>query len=204
MGFGLVFIGYLFMFSFTPYGFDILPDIVGFGIAFLGVKGLADYGCGWDILKKYFLVLFPASFITFVIQVLGVIKPDTFQIPFWSFIYEAVIFFYNILLFVAIYKIAEDVEMRSIKIKAQRNMIMGVIYFVIGILLKLPVPAVQKVVNLLKTRYAAGALFYLYGYVWLFLNLAVIFSCYMWICAQGDEDMPMKERKQRPKRNEDE
>ena len=110
---------------------------------------------------------------------------------------------YHILLFVAIYKISEDVEMRSIKIKAQRNMIMGVIYFMVGIMFKLPIPVVQKIVTLLKTRYAAGAIFYLYGYVWLFLNLAVIFSCYMWICAQGDEDMPMKERKIRPKRNED-
>ncbi len=204
MGFGLVFIGYLFMYSFPYKGFDITVDLLGFLIAYFGIRKLAEYGCGFDTLKKYFYVLFPASSITLIFQLCSLFGV---KIPFASLYdsaYIALVFVYNILLFVAIYKIADDTEIFSIKAKAKRNLTIGVIYYLLVFFFNLPIEYIQQLKVFLTSKFSLGLILFIVGYVWLFLNLVTIFNCYMWICEQGDEEMPIKERKLFLKRNEDE
>ena len=195
MGFGLLFISYLFLYSFPYKTLDITPDFLGFIIAFLGIRLLAEYGCGWEKVKSFMYALLPVSFITLVLQILG-LTPIT--LPFmeiWNYVYIAFLLVYNILLLMAIYGIANDTGVISIKVRAQRNLVLTVLYYGIMLLISLPISSVQEAVAYLSDKYAFGLIMYLFGYTWLILNSILIFSCYMRICREGDEEMPEKESK---------
>ena len=204
MGFGLLFLGYLFMYSFPYKGFDITPDIIGFIISYLGIRKLSEYGCGWDVLKRYMYVMLPASLATGVLQAVIAFVTPLDLYTYWSYIYTALLMVYNLLLLTAVYKIAEDTEVISIKAKAKRNMILGAAYYFVMLILDLPVAYIQNLKAYLSSVIPLGFIIFVFGYLWLFLNLAVIFSCYMWICAPGDEDMPVKESKFFKKKKEEE
>ncbi len=205
MGFGLLFIGYLFMFSFRYQGFDILPDIIGFLISYAGIRKLADYECGFDNLKKYMYCIIPASGVTFVSQLIIFIKKETFTLlVLWNYVYIAFLLVYNILLLLSIYKIADDTDTKSIKAKAVRNLVLTLVYYAVILFFELPVNKISELKTFLETGYAFGFITYIFGYVWLILNSAAIFSCYMWICQEGDEDMPAPPKKNIFKRDSDE
>ena len=195
MGFGLLFIGYLFLFSFPFHNFDILPDLIGFLISYMGLKTLADYGCGFDTLKRYFSFLLPVSAITVVMQIVSSFGILTFLATLWGYLHIASILVYNILLLTAIFKIAEDTELKTIKAKAKRNLYLGIIYYGLILFLDFPLEFVEKLKEFLTVNYGIGFVLYIFGYVWMILNISLIFNCYMMICKQGDEDMPMPERK---------
>lgn len=203
MGFGLLFLGYLFMYSFPYKGFDVTPDILGFLISYLGIRKLSEYGCGWDVLKKYMYVILPAGGVTAILQIIIFFGNDLGIYTYWSYAYTALLMVYNVLLLTAVYKIAEDTEVKSIKAKAKRNMILGIAYYFIMLFLDIPVAYVQNLKSYLSSVIPLGFIIFVFGYLWQFLNLAVIFSCYMWICAPGDEDMPVKESKFSKKKKEE-
>ncbi len=194
MGFGLLFIGYLFFFSY-PYKetLNIPPDLIGLIISYFGVKILAEYGCGWENLKKYFYILLPASTLNLVLQILNVVGINLGVEEIWSYAYEALIIVYNIMLLVSIYKIAEDTEVKSIQAKAKRNIFLMLVYYAVTFFFMIPLPFIQDAYTHLNVNYSFGLVLFLYYSLWRFLNLCIIFSCYMWICKEGDEDMPEKE-----------
>lgn len=195
MGFGYLFIGYLFMFSFPYRGLDIFPDIIGFIIAFIGIRTLSEYGCGFDNLKRFFCLLIPSSFITLAIQILRLLNIDLSFIEIWETAYTAMILVYNIMLLVAIYRIGKDTGVGIIYAKAQRNLVLCLMYYAIILFFSFPSPLTEKLEVYLATKFSFGLVMYIFGYVWLILNASLIYSCYMWICQIGDEDMPEKESK---------
>lgn len=204
MGFGLLFIGYLFMFSFPYHGFDILPDILGFLIAYFGLKTLSDYGCGFDNLKRYFYVLLPASAITAIIQLIGLFWKKLSFLSVWEYIYTAFLLLYNVLLLIAVYKIADDTDLKSIKAKAKRNLYLGIVYYALVLFLNFPIDFIHRLNLYLTEKLSIGLVLFLFGYVWMILNLSLIFNCYMWICPPGDEEMPLRERKRFLKKDKEE
>ncbi len=194
MGFGLLFIGYLFFFCFPYKGtLDLPPDLLGFVIAYIGIRNLADYGCGWENLKKYFIVIFPASILNLILQILNLFGILREIREIWFYSYEALIIVFNVLLLVAIYNIAKDTEVKSIQAKAKRNIILILAYYAIMFVVSLPLPIVQEIYKHLEKNYSFTLVLFLYNYLWRFMNLTLIFSCYMWICQDGDQDMPEKE-----------
>ena len=165
MGFGYLFIGYMFTFSFTYRGFDVLPDLIGFIIAYIGLISLSEYGCGWDTLKKFFHVLIPASAVTLVFQILGLYGKPASVAGLWYYAYTAFLMLYNILLLVAIFKIAQDTESKSIAFKARRNLTLGIVYYVLTLFLSLPFSPIQKLSMLLSEKIAFGLFMYVFGYI---------------------------------------
>jgi len=203
MGFGLLFLGYLFMYSFPYMGFDVVPDVLGFVISFFGIRTLSEYGCGWDTLKRYYSLLLPASLITFVLQFLGLFGLNSAFYELWFYAYSALLLVYNVLLLMAIYKIAVDTDSHSIKAKAKRNLYLGIVYYAFMLFLNFPLPFIEKLNSYLSAKFAVGFILFIFGYIWQFLNLALIFSCYMWICTEEDKDMPNKNKKLFKKKEED-
>ena len=194
MGFGLLFIGYLFFFSF-PYKqtLNLPPDLLGFIISYIGIRTLAEYGCGWENLKKYFSVIFPASILNLILQIVNLSGNLLGIREIWLYAYEALIIVYNILLLVSVHNIAKDTEVKSIQAKAKRNIILMLVYYIIMLVFSLPISYVQEIYKHLAVNYSFTLVLFLYNYLWRFLNLVLIFSCYMWICKEGDQDMPEKE-----------
>jgi len=101
------------------------------------------------------------------------------------------------MLLVAIYKIAVDTELNSIQGKAQRNLALCIIYYFIILFFQTPFPGIESLEKYLIEKMAFGLITYILGYIWMILNTALLFSCYMWICKEGDEDMPEKTRKKK-------
>ena len=194
MGFGLLFIGYLLFFSF-PYKetLNLPPDFFGFIISFLGVRTLAEYGCGWENLKKYFTLMFPASILNIAIQITNLSGYLTGVGEIWAYIYEALLIVYNTLMLIAVYNIAKDTEVKSIQAKAKRNIFLMLVYYAVMFIITLPITQITDIYKYLESNYSFTLVMFIYNYLWRFLNLALIFSCYMWICKEGDEDMPEKE-----------
>ncbi len=194
MGFGLLFIGYLFFFSF-PYKetLNIPPDLLGFIISYMGIRTLAEYGCGWENLKRYFSVIFPASVFNLILQILNLSGILLDMREFWAYVYEALMIVYNLLLLVAIHNIAKDTEVKSIQAKAKRNTVLMLIYYTVMLIVSLPVPQIKNIYGHLEVNYSFTLVLFIFNYLWHFLNLALVFSCYMWICKEGDEEMPEKE-----------
>ncbi len=195
MGFGLLFIGYLLFFSF-PFKetLNLPPDLFGFIITYIGIRSLAEYGCGWENLKRYYSVIFPASILNLTLQLVNIFGMLTEIREIWDYAYEALIIVYNLLLLIAIYKIAVETEVKSIQAKAKRNIILMVVYYATMLIISLPLPFIQDVYKHLEVNFSFTLVLFIFNYLWRFLNLALIFSCYMWICQEGDEDMPEKER----------
>lgn len=194
MGFGLLFIGYMFFFSFPYKGtLDIPPDLLGFVIAFIGIRTLAEYGCGWENVKRYFSVIFPASILNFTLQVLNLYGICSGIREIWSYAYEGLLIVFNILLLISIHNIAKDTEVKSIQAKAKRNLVLMLMYYAVMLIISIPLPYLQNIYRHLEANYSFTLVLFLYNYIWRFMNLALIFSCYMWICQDGDQDMPEKE-----------
>ncbi|MBE6718032.1 MAG: hypothetical protein E7574_02085 [Ruminococcaceae bacterium] len=195
MGFGYLFLGYLFLFSFPYKGLDITIDIIGFIIAYLGLRTLSEYGCGFNNLKKYVLLLLPVSTLTLTLQLINYFGVKVVFLSIWNYIYTAFLLVYNVMLLVSVYKIATSTEMTSIQAKAQRNLVICLLYYFAILFFETPFPGIQTLENYLIEKFAFGLIIYLLGYIWMILNASLLFSCYMWICKEGDEDMPEKQNK---------
>ncbi len=204
MGFGFLFLGNFFFADFYYKDFDILPDFVGLILVFIGLLTLSTYGCGFDNLKRYMYLMFPLSLFHSVLQILLINSIDLGIYEIWSYVYTAIRLVYTLMLLVAIYRIANDTEVHSIAAKAQRNMVLFVIYNAIVLFLDFPAESIRKIEEFLIQKFAFGLFMFIVKDILFILNLVLIYSCYMWICKEGDEDMPEKERKFFKKKGESE
>ncbi len=204
MGFGPLFLGYLFIFSFSYRGFDILPDAIGFLIIYFGLRKLSEYGYGFNNLKKYMYFLFPASLITFVLQILSLTGyQNDLLTEIWNCVYIPLMLVFNLMLLVSIKNIATDLDLKVIRVRALRNLVITVIYYGLTLFFSIPTSFISSLANTLIEKYAMGLVMYILGYVWLFLNTILIFSCYMYICKEGDEEMPVPEKKTKKAKEEE-
>lgn len=70
MGFKKIFWGFLFLFDFRIQGFDILPDIIGYWLIYLGLKELGSMSSHFAEAKKYSVILgFLAVFDLYEVQI---------------------------------------------------------------------------------------------------------------------------------------
>lgn len=57
LGFSKIYWGFLFFFDFRIQGFDILPDIIGYWLIYLGLKELVSMSLHFAVAKKYSVIL---------------------------------------------------------------------------------------------------------------------------------------------------
>jgi len=70
MGFRKIFWGFLFLFDLRIQGFDILPDIIGYWLIYLGLKELGSMSLYFAEAKKYSVILgFLAVFDIYEVQI---------------------------------------------------------------------------------------------------------------------------------------
>lgn len=191
MGFGILFTGYAICFfvSMTYYGYVF--RLVGFCIMAMALLRLREYGSSF----RYPLI------VSAVMSVFGVYETYyqmalKFELPmpeFFSTLEGAMDWFcmagilvFNLSLLYAIYDIANRLDLTSQKNMAIRNSIFVFMYLVLNVLGMGPFKG-----NETFSRYFAFPVF-LIQLLWVIFNLVLIFSCYMYICPEGDEDMPRR------------
>lgn len=192
MGFGILFIGYLltFFLSLVPV-FGFVVRLAGCALMAIALLRLREYGreFRYPLWASYLLMVYCIySFVSNGLDELAIEKPAFFDIlakaeP-WVSLFTATVL--NAALLYAVYVIASRLELPKIRNAAIRNAIIVTIYFIIGVLYVSPLSKNENFVKYI------GLPMILLQIIWIILDLAVIFSCYMYICPVGDEEMPRK------------
>lgn len=202
MGFGLLFIGYLFLFNFplrNYFALDMIPDLVGYVILFFALSKLKLY---IDKMRYARLVLIPMlclavfRFVFVFLSYFGIYNGTNLINAVW-YVENGLIFAFHILLLRGICDIAKETGLPKLCVRGKRNLICIVLYYLAyfteAIFAKSSSAALQwaRVITLL-----AGLWFVL-------LCAMLIFSCYMWICLPEDLNMESKRRFPFPRKPDD-
>lgn len=204
MGFGLLFVGYFFLIFFPLSRIDVLPNIaiIGCIIMLFGLKRLTHYcteNRGFTMAKIFATVLLALSLAALMIDIAGIDgmlneQINSVLVPITNALYALAIVAYTASLFVGVYKLSNEVELPKLAKRSVLALSANAAYLIAEI--------AASVCSLVRTHGSVssdsftivtgylGIIAFLLAYVILFLNLALIFSCYAHICLEGDEDMP--------------
>ena len=187
MGFGLMFVGYFFTYLISLV---FVPRILGYAIMLWATVKLSAF----DIKFKRCLPVLGGLFLISAYVLSGdIVKHFNLEASLFndtvlnivSTAEELLVILFHVFLMLAIGSIAKDTGLDKIRFRAMRNLLLIMIaeltYTVIIFLPK------NKVV---QTVFAITVIL---RFIWIFLDLILLASCYRLICEEGDESMPEKE-----------
>ncbi len=193
MGFGLLFIGYLLTFLLSMAGgYGAYPAIVGCLVLLYAQTKLAEYEKNFKY--SFFATLPMTACVAYELAVsavtmMGISLPGFLgsagmeaAMKYAGFVFE---FAFHCFLLLAIAKIAGDTELGKQKTAAWRNLIIYGVYFATAVVASLISPETDAAPYLFLAQFVM----YL---VCMILNGVLIFSCYMHICDENDQDMKAK------------
>ena len=192
MGFGLLFIGYSFLVTVPLSGLEIidtLTNIVGFVIMIIALHKLVNHG---ENFRRARLVLYYLA-----IWGVGIAGMEVATMLNWDFaeslifgmrtVHFAALAALHFFLLMGMHRLAIDVDIAKIARKTKRNMYLSVGFIALQAALEL-----LRIIFVLRVPAFFIPLSMGMWPIILLLNSVQIFSCYMWICYEGDEDMEKK------------
>lgn len=183
MGFGLLFIGHVLLFFCK--GIDVFPDCVAYGLMLWALIRLSGYARGFSSARTMVAVLLPVAAASDVLQILKAAGHD-FAVPRTALslaVSAGMLVMYWFILG-GIGEVASDVGRKKIAAASRRDKIVTAVYVALTAVNALPLAVVDSVKRYLGIGYM------ILGFAWTLLIAACIWSCYMWICKPGDEEMP--------------
>jgi hypothetical protein len=185
MGFGVLFIGYLFTYLFAMTPFSYPAEIIGNAVILYAVILLSRH----NKFLKFTVYAESAVLFCAVVNVILYYVQQSAVSAVMEYVKIISVFLFHFMLYKGISMLAKDTELPKIVRKAKRNTYITVTYLMFSLFLQLPFP--EKITNELRL-FLTFPVFFL-GLIWLALNCTLFYSCYMWICLEGDEDMEAKE-----------
>lgn len=190
MGFGTLFIGYLFAFGFTS-GTNYIMSLIGvFGTLFLykASKQLSVY-------SKHFktcIYVNTALFISYILNTLcqaniafGVISLPGIICDVVRILLIISVFLYNLFMCLGIADIAKTAENKIVRVSAQRNIILLIFYYtlvVFGPVVLRLIPGIGNIIAIITSAV---------GVIWLVLNVTLTLSAYKRITIEGEEEQTL-------------
>ncbi len=195
MGFGLLFIGYFMTYMMSINTFGVLFRLAGYCFMIASFVRLRKYNRAFDI-PMYASVLMIAvtgvdlfvkagELLNNMLLVNSFAVGENFKMALGS-VDDACVFIFNACLLFAIHAIAKDVEDMKIVSGAIRNFIFVCIYYLLCAVSLLPFEFISDY----KTNFSMPV--YILYFVWIILNLVLIYTAYARICDESDVDMPLK------------
>ena len=192
MGFGLLFFGYFFFFTIPFRGIDVAVDLVGYAIMFIALSKISHHA---PVFKKVKCCVYPLFLCGALILASQIGTALGFSLTAFTKITGALnaasILLFHLVLLSSTKTLALEVGVKKIAARSIRNIIITVLYYTLICLVNIGSPVNNSFLSSLS------AVIYLFGYLFLILNLIGIYSCYMYICLEGDEDittLPVKEK----------
>ena len=181
MGFGILFIGYFFCLNVT---FNLWTDVFAYLIMLYAMSLLSRYEKNFKYASYLLIPLVISAGVGFGFNVYE-FTGGTFSaalvnhIGITEYVFALAVTFFMLR---GIRELAAELELHDIKYKAVRNTVFSCVYYAAMVFLSLNLGISLKIVSLLS------AFFLLFGFITIALNAALIYSCYRWICLEGDED----------------
>lgn len=193
MGFGWMFLGYFLLLktNFEVFGVpvDITPDIIGFLLMTRGFSVASRY-CGCFRLTRMLSIAgIPASGIVIFLNTASALSLFTLSetaAAVLSFAYSFFLLIFTLCFLRSLYQITEQTGLDRLRKKSVRCMVYTVILFFVEHALS----SLLEMFGADPAAWRAPAFEMLAGAIYILVNVSLIFSCYMWICLEGDEDMP--------------
>ncbi len=199
MGFGSLFVGYMFLLAIPLRSMGICVEVLGYFIVLraLSKMVLGQYQCGFLRAHYACYLLLPLGLFSLGLQSLDAVGfHEVYNSVYaatelvYTILLAAALLIFHYFLYEGVAALARDVALPDIVRQTYRNRILTVVYFTLAIAVNFfDIPALTEI---LPYRNMIGIVS-LVGIVWILLNAKMIFNCYMWICLPGDEDMPIRE-----------
>ena len=195
MGFGIMFLGMFFFWNAKIANFDILPVFIGYLIILYGIKCASRYCDNFKLARLAAYAGGAVSLVVFVSQGLELMNVQLFTTDAAEIIgavNQITRIAFIMLLLTAIFGLAKETGAEKTKKRSLISIITVPVlwlgYIAIGLLNRFGVIKDEK--------FLSAALMCEIIYV-AFAAIAV-FSSYMWICVEGDEDMPKRNKIKTP------
>lgn len=195
MGFGLLFIGYFtaMLMSINTYG--SIFKLVGYAIILVAAGKLEKYDRSFTLFKLATYLMLAMSAVLAVSDIWTllynelIVPSDPFGEVFRNVSAYAEIILslaHNLFMLYAIRSIAIETEVEKISACAVRNLIFMCAYYVLYFIGTLPFAFASEYLKY------CGAFILILNFVWVILNLVLIYSCYARICDESDVEMQRK------------
>ena len=184
MGFGTIFIGYVLLFNLIPGYTDVFACL----LMALGLTRTIPFEERFR--RPFYLVLLTvlptgASFVLEMLGLLGISVGGWYLENMYPLLRAVLFLFVTLDLLLAVDRIAEVTDIPALRVSAFRNRIFTGIYYGLCIFSNLGFAADSILAKI--ALYAVFATI-LVGLITHFLNAKLLFSCYMWICREGQEE----------------
>ena len=193
MGFGWMFLGYILLlgtnFEILGVTLDITPDVVGFLLLSHGFAVASKYCDCFKISKILGTIGVPLSLaylLTELSSSLGFVDFAPIVLTVISYGYAIFKLVFSLCLLYSLYLISAQTGVEKLRKKSIRLAIYTVLFFFAEHFLP---SFLSRFGITLSTSQTAG-LQMLLNICCILINATLIFGCYMWICLEGDEDMP--------------
>ena len=196
MGFGFMFLGYLLLlgtnFEILGIPVDITPDVIGFLVMTHGFSTASKYCECFRITRILGMIGIPVSALEMLIGLmmsLGMLTLPTAAVSaiYYTYLVFKVVFTLSLLW--SLYRIAAQTGVEKLRKKAVRCSF----YTVILIYLTQFTAQFFALFGFSPEQTVLTATAMLLDAACVLINASLIFGCYMWICLEGDEDMPDRE-----------
>ncbi|MBQ7847730.1 MAG: hypothetical protein IJX08_00745 [Clostridia bacterium] len=183
MGFGILFIGYTLILCMSAY--SVLPSFIGYFIGMYACLKLSEYEDRFKLSAWGFAAGGTVMLMQSVMQFIVLTSGNTLLSDFASGcapVFELVFYAVQMTLLPALVAIARDTGRSKTVFACKRNMILFPLMFVLFV--------VANIMISMGSEYGKYLLVYvtLSRFAVLLLMMIQVFSCYMWICREGEEE----------------
>ena len=193
MGFGWMFLGYILLlgtnFEILGITLDITPDVVGFLLLSHGFAVASKYCDCFKVSKILAVAGVPLSFaylLTELSSSLSLVAFSPLVLTMIGYAYSIFKLVFSLCLLYSLYLISAQTGVEKLRKKSIRLALYTVLFFFAEHFL----PNIVSMIGIpVAETQLAGAQMFL-DILCILINATLIFGCYMWICLEGDEDMP--------------
>ncbi|MBQ0010232.1 MAG: hypothetical protein KBS76_03915 [Ruminococcus sp.] len=192
MGFGTMFFGFLFLAKAVYAGVDFLPDFAGYCLLLTGMKTAGKHCDCFDFSWFAGIGGLILSAVKFAAELYYAVGGGTMSVGFdriFGGFYEIYTVFFAVSLMISLFRIEKQTELPKLCRRSVTNAVLtglfGISSTALLIASSLFTETGREVSGFLGNSAIPAAL----SLLWVILDAANLFSCYMWICLEGDEEM---------------
>ncbi len=193
MGFAWMFLGYILLlgtnFEILGVTLDITPDVIGFLLLSHGFTVASRYCDCFKVSKIMGTAGIPLSLIYLIAEVsssLDIFSFPTGVISAIQYGYAVFKLIFSLCLLYSLYLISAQTGVEKLRKKSIRLALYTAFFFFAEHFL----PNALALANISLDASKIAGLQMLLNILCILINATLIFGCYMWICLEGDEDMP--------------